>query len=493
MKICRELFPIGTALLFLISILFAQSPDTLWTRTYGGIDWDGGLSMQQTTDSGYIVVGYTESFNADSEDVYLIKTDTNGIPIWSKTYGGEWWDCGRSVQQTTGGGYIIAGFSWYAGAGGTDVYVIKTDSSGDTLWTRIYGGSHHDEGYSIQQTKDSSYIVAGYTIKNGGFYQDVYLLKIDSLGDTLWTRTYGGDYSEEGHSVKQTSDGGYIVTGFTTSYGAGCADIYLVKTDSLGDTLWTSTFGGTLQEWGESVLETFDGKYIVVGYTYSFGVGHTDIYIIAIDSLGNELWSKTYGGPYQDEAHSIQETSDGNYIIAGFTRCFGAGYDDVYLLKINPSGDSIWTTTFGGADFDRGYSVQQTFDNGYIIAGITESFSVGMGDVYLIKTEPDVGIEEDKKDQRAKTTDMKLTASPNPFTASTTIHLKGAQAHKNTKAQEIEIFEISGRKIRSIMPCDGCSGALLWDGKDVEGKEVKAGIYFLKADGKYVGKVVKVR
>ncbi len=250
--------------------LISASAQITFERTYGGIGEDQSYSAIQTLDGGYIVTGYTYSYGAGSADVYLIKTDSLGDILWTKTYGNLYRDFGHSIAQTSDGGYIIAGGTMSYGAGSYDVYLIKTDSLGDTLWVRTYGGADGDCGYSVAQTSDGGYIVSGYTYSYGAGSCDVYLMKTDPLGDTLWTRTYGGADEDCGISVAQTSDGGYIVSGYTYSYGAGSGDVYLVKTDSLGDTLWTKTHGGNYPDYGLSVIRTPDEGYIITGFTYSY-------------------------------------------------------------------------------------------------------------------------------------------------------------------------------------------------------------------------------
>ncbi len=192
MKHCKNLFLAGAIILILSFRLFPQGPDTLWTKAFGGTNEDYGRSVQETSDGGYIIAGYTKSFGAGSYDVYLIKTDANGDTTWTKTYGGSNIDQGYSVEQTSDGGYIIAGNSKSFGAGLDDVYLIKTDANGDTTWTKTYGGSNIDQGYSVEQTSDGGYIIAGYTKSFGAGSYDVYLIKTDANGDTTWTKTYGG-------------------------------------------------------------------------------------------------------------------------------------------------------------------------------------------------------------------------------------------------------------------------------------------------------------
>jgi len=373
----------GILALLLASIAAADPGDTLWTRTYGGSDADYGYGVQQTSDGGYIIAGETASFGAGSYDIYLVKTDANGDTLWIRTYGGSGSDEARSVQQTTDGGYIIAGSTTSFGAGRSDVYLVKTDANGNTLWTRAYGGSNYDEAMFVQETTDGGYIIAGSTRSFGAGGWDVYLLKTDANGDTLWTRTYGGSDYDDGWSGQQTADGGYIIAGATESFGAG-GDVYLVKTDANGDTLWTRTYGGSSWEVGSSLQQTADGGYVIGGCTDSFGAGG-DVYLVKTNANGNTLWTRAYGGADFEEATCVRQTTDGGYIVAAYTSSFGAGGDDVYLVKTDANGDTLWTRTYGGSDTDWGYSVQQTSDGRYIVAGYTESFGAGSRDVWLLK------------------------------------------------------------------------------------------------------------
>ena len=374
--------------LFHVSVVMAQ---ITFERTYGGVETENGYSVQQTSDGGYIITGSTKSFGPSAGvnySVYLIKTDANGDTLWTKVYGGTNRDCGCSVQETSDEGYIIVGYTKSFGAGDYDVYLIKTDANGDALWSRTYGGTNRDYGYSVQETSDGGYIVAGRTRSFGAGSYDVYLIKTDSSGDTLWTGTYGGIDDDESYSVQETSDGGYIVAGWTFLIvpppGSPHNNVYLIKTDTDGDTLWTRQYGGADDDESYSVQETSDGGYIVAGMTKSFGAGSNDVYLIKTDTDGDTLWTCTYGGSVSDQGQSVQQTSDGGYIIAGNTKSFGAGDSDVWLIKTDALGDTLWTKTFGGIDSEYAYGVQQTTDNGYIVAG-TLVYADWTSDVYLIK------------------------------------------------------------------------------------------------------------
>ncbi len=371
--------------------------DTLWTKVYGGSSYDVGASVQQTTDGGYIIGGRTNSYGPDTPNypnAYLIKTDSLGDTLWTGNYNGSSnVDVCYSVQQTSDNGYILVGYSFGYLYGYDDVFLVKTDSLGNALWQKGYGDSTNDEGKSVQQTADGGYIITGRcdgpVWTPGG---NVYLIKADSIGDTLWTKVYGGDSTDYGNSVRQTSDGGYIITGYTKSFGAGEANVWLLKTDSLGDTLWTKVYGGDSTDYGNSVRQTSDGGYIIVGNTKSFGAGEQNVWLLKTDSIGDTLWAKVYDYWYSSGASDIQITQDNNYIITGGCRISSSDSLDVLLMKINPSGDTLWTKTFGGNSTDGGASVQQTSNGGYIIAGYTKSFGAGDYDAYLINVKPDMSI-----------------------------------------------------------------------------------------------------
>jgi len=377
----------------LASVASAQSS---WWKTYGDSLSDIGNAVLQTAEGGYVIGGSTASFGAGVTDVYLVKTNATGEEVWAEVWGDSMPDGGNSVCQIADSGYVVAGYTGSYGAGGHDVWLIRTDAEGDTVWTRTYGGGNGEQGNSVAPTADGGYIVTGYTWSFGAGVADVYLIKTNAAGDTDWTRTYGGTSGDEGLSVQQTVDGGYIVAGVTHSIGAGIADVYLIKTNAAGDTDWTRTYGGTSNDEGHSVRQTADSGYIIAGYTSSFGAGSQDLYLIKTNASGDTVWTRTFGGNLRDWGNSVQPMAGGGYVIAGVTRSFGAGGQDLYLIRTDASGDTVWTRTFGGTGNDAGNSVQSTGDGGWVIAGSTTSFGAGNSDVYLIKTDADgfVGLAE---------------------------------------------------------------------------------------------------
>ena len=346
-----------------------------------------GNSVQQTTDGGFIITGET-TYTINSRDIYLIKTDENGDTLWTRTFGGQEPNYGNSVQQTFDGGYIVVGGKDFL-SNNADLYVIKTDNTGDILWSQFYGGSYGDMGNSIKQTSDSGYIITGYTdLSTSDNWWDVYLIKTDENGDTVWTRTYGGEYKDEGYSVQQTFDGGFIITGYKWVENKQ-NDVYILKTDMNGDTLWTRTYGGTGDDRGYSVQQTTDNGYIITG---SINLSSTwnkyGIYLLKTDSNGDTLWTKIYNEYGPSAGKSVWQTTDGGYIIAGRGYRYLIGHSDVFLIKTDAIGDTLWTRTFSGTGSASGFSCQQTIDGGFIISGRTRPL-MGMviDSVYLIKTD----------------------------------------------------------------------------------------------------------
>ena len=342
---------ISVAVLFLI---FASSvylnAQFLWV--YGGTEGDEPRFIQQTTDGGYIVTGSTQSFGAGSSDIWILKLSSAGDVEWQKTYGGNASEGVGSIQQTADGGYIVAGCTYSFGAGDADFWILKLSSTGDVEWQKTYGGSSEDgaNSISIQQTADGGYIVAGRTISFGAGSEDIWILKLSSTGDVEWQKTYGGNDIDKAFSIQKTEDGGYIVAAYTFSFGAGSEEIWILKLSSTGDVEWQKTYGGNSADAVYSIQQTADGGYIVAGYTFSFGAGEVDIWVLKLFSNGDVEWQKTYGGNDFDSARSIQQTADGGYIVAGGTRSFGSGSSDFLILKIAPNGDIPSCGIIGSSD-----------------------------------------------------------------------------------------------------------------------------------------------
>ena len=366
-------------------ILKAEKIIFFWEKTYGEWGDDVANSIQQTRDGGYIVAGWTSSKGAGGEDFRVLKLDEYGEIIWEKTYGGYKADFAYSIQQTKDGSYIVAGSTESKGAGKEDFWVLKLDEYGEIIWEKTYGGSKNDWANSIQQTRDGGYIVAGVTYSKGAGRLDFWVLKLNEKGEIIWEKTYGGSENDCANSIQQTREGGYIVAGYTESKGTGERDSWVLKLDEYGEIIWEKTYGGEYNDEANSIQQTRDGGYIVAGSTESKGVGKEDFWVLKLDKNGEIIWDKTYGGDSFDESYSIQQTRDGGYIVAGWTSSKGAGGWDSCVLKLDEEGEIIWEKTYGGEYNDELHSIQQTRDGGYIVAGWTSSKGAGGRDFWVLK------------------------------------------------------------------------------------------------------------
>jgi len=314
-----------------------------WFKTYGATGEDGGKDIKQTSDGGYIVTGLAHLGFGDY-DMTLLKLDNLGNIQWSKIYGGGAADYGLWVEETTDGGFITTGFFSGGGFGGEDLALVKTDANGNTQWMKIYGGAGSEWGDYVEQTPDGGYLAIGYTTSFGAGVMDIYMVKVDASGNLQWTKTYGGPAadgnSQWGISGKTTQDNGIIICANTLSFGSGSHDILLIKTDATGNLVWSKTYGGAADEQPRSCVETADKGFAIFGYTTSFGAGDLDSYLIKTDSMGNLQWSKTYGGAAYDKGSMAVQTPDGGYALSVVTSSFGADYFDPLFLKVDSAGNA---------------------------------------------------------------------------------------------------------------------------------------------------------
>ncbi|MBB78912.1 MAG: hypothetical protein CL844_07925 [Crocinitomicaceae bacterium] len=375
-------------LLLLVPMMSFGQPTIEWETTFGGSDStysDAGYSVKQTWDGGYIVAGSTDRqllgyYNSDG---FLIKTDGSGQEEWSQTYGGDNDDVIRDVQQTSDGGYILVGSTGSQGLY-YQVYLIKTDGYGQEEWSQTFGGGGEDLAYSVQQTSDGGYIIVGQYEHWGINDYDVWLIKTNGAGQEEWNQKIGGPNKDVGFFVQQTTDGSYIVLGETRSFGNGNTDIYLIKVNSNGNIMWTQFFGTGGEESGYSLEETLDGGYIICGE--SSGTQQVQsAYMIKTDESGIEEWSILFEQTYMSSLSSVKQTANGGFIAAGFLNT-NNNWSDIYLVETDENGIEQWSQTFGGLEPERAYSVQQTIDGGYIVTGKTKSFGSNEYDIYLLKT-----------------------------------------------------------------------------------------------------------
>jgi parallel beta-helix repeat protein len=345
------------------------------------------MCVVQTTDGGYALTGYTMSFGAGGWDMWLVKTDIGGNEEWNKTYGGSTGltrgdEGARWLIQTSDGGYALAGDTWAFAARLADFWLVKTDMNGNEEWNRTYDGKGWDGACSVLQTTEGGYAIVGFTAYGElGPDVDFWFVRTDMNGNQLWAKTYGGTNDEYGRSFVQTSDGGYALAGWTNSFGAGGYDYWLVKTDVNGSQQWAKTYGGSSDDMGYSMVQTSDGGYAMSGYTESFGAGC--YLLIKTDSTGNQMWAKTYGRTIRAHPSSMIQTSDGGFAISGYTTT-GVGDLNLWMTKTDALGNQEWNLTLGGVDSDNARCVIQTDDNGYALSGDT-SLGAGSSDFWLVK------------------------------------------------------------------------------------------------------------
>ncbi len=460
--------------LFSFQYQFAQAPDTIWTNIFGGTDDEFGHFAEQTNDGGYILTGWTKSFGAGLNDIWLIKTNSSGDTLWTKTFGGSEDDNSSCVRQTSDGGYILFAETVSFGPTYWKAWLIKTDATGDKTWTKLIGENRH---YFIQSGFElfgGDYIFVGYHKASGAGQEDIWFVKTNHSGDTVWTKTFGGTGNDISSTFQQTNDGGYIIAASTNSFGAGNYDAWLIRTNADGDTIWTRTYGGADTDHASDVKQTDDNGFIIAGSTRSFGHAnnYNDAWLIKTNFNGDTTWTKTFGGDLHDGALSVQQTSDGGFLIVG-----NLGIDsfnrDIWLIKTNASGDSLWTKTFGGANWDIGRSTEPTSDGGYIICGDFYQSSTNNYDIWLLKIEPDPNNVQPLEQGNIPDNYILKQNYPNPFNPATTIEFGIPESQFVT----ITIYNLLGEQLGLIVNEELSEGNYQanWDAKDFP-----SGVYLYK-------------
>lgn len=348
---------------------------------------DRGTGIASTTDGGYILVGYTESYGAGMTDIMLVKTDSSGQLEWFQTYGDDSVEEAECVRQTIDGGYIIGGRQSNMFTLGIDAILLKTDSNGNQLWIQNYGGRNYDYAMHVEQTEDEGYILAGATASYANS-RDIYIVKTNSLGDEEWHRSFGFDGYDMAYDVKQTLDGGYIVAGSSEINGPS-DDAILIKIDSEGNTDWYNHYGGGGVQCGRSLCLTLDGGYTVGGNSNNGGPYWGDMYIFKVDSLGSLIWEYTNCEASSQVAESIFPTADGGFAAAGYGFQSSTSSSSIALVKLDAFGNEEWLTYYDWDSDESAKDLIQVSDGTFIILGHTESFGAGDFDFYLLKTDPD--------------------------------------------------------------------------------------------------------
>jgi predicted secreted protein len=463
-------------------LLYAQPPGILWSRTYGRDSSEACRDVVVLPDGSVILLGNTRSFGAGAVDCWLVKVDRNGDSLWSRTYGGPANDWGAGVSVTPDGGFILAGSSSSFGSGGNDFWLVRTDGDGDSLWSRAYGGVETETFGGLGVLADSGYFVAGYTQSFGAGTEDFWLLRVAANGDSLWSRTYGGPSNERCWAAIRGRNGNFYLVGDARSFGLGDKDVWLVAANANGDSLWSHVYGGARDEECRGIVQTADGGFLLAGSQDQDGAGNFDAWLIRTDSAGNVLWDTTFGGPLSEGVEDVTLLPDGGFAVLGNTLSFGAGDQDVWLLRVSADGDSLWSLTAGTADFERGWSLAVTSDHAYVIGGTTRPVG-DTGDFYLVKTLPDPTLALGPFIVRPSS--FVLSVFPNPFNPSTEIvYDLPAATHVS-----LRVFDLLGREVAVLK--DG----LVEPGSHrvtFDGGALPSGIYFARLDAGAFSEVRKL-
>ena len=341
-----------------------------WARTYGGVGDGSANSVRPTPDGGYVVAG------SNTNDAWVLKLDAGFNVVWQRAFARNQ-DYAADVQPTSDGGYLVVGSTFFPETPSSSYrvdWLLKLDDGGHLLWEVM---APYSAFSTVQPDAEGGYVVAGWTQSQRGAPTEAWVLKLDAGGNFVWAKTYGGDYAS---AVVPANDGGYVVLGYFGSFGIGT---WVLRLDAAGNIVWQKWYGGCV---ASDLQIASDGGYVLVGYVSS-GPGNADACLLKVDETGNLAWQKVFGGTDLDYAKSVLAVAAGGYVVAGYTRSFGAGNDDAWLLKLDATGNIVWQRTYGGPGWDRAFSVQATADGGYLIAGSTSPVPGSVSNAWLLKVD----------------------------------------------------------------------------------------------------------
>ncbi len=460
--------------------LFAQAPDTLWSRLYGDkAGWDGYDQLYGATptyDGGFAMNGYSTSFGDTIKgDQWVVKINSSGDTLWTNTFGAfDRRDYGKDIIKSYDKGLVICGHGRIATTSEQyRVRLFKADSLGNQIWEKDYVGSNGLSTEDIIETSDSGFAVVGWTDD-----KDVFLFRADSLGDSVWLKTYGGTGDDIGYGVCETGDGGFIIAGATDSYGLGSFDIYVIRTDANGDTLWTDTFGGTSFDEGRAVVKTGDGNYLVAGYAVNT---NSDVNLIKIDDSGNVLWTKVpYQADWGDMAFGVTKASDSGFLVAGRNWNSTESRYNMYLMKTDANGDSVWTyTCLDNTVCEARVACEGADGTTFLFGTRGTNTSASYRDYWVFAFAGTLDAEDDFTGIFPE--NVKLSYNyPNPFNPSTTIEYSvPRKLHVR-----IKVFNILGQEVVTLVDEKKAAGEyeIIWNGKDSDGMDAATGVYFYRLE-----------
>ncbi len=421
------------------SLALAQ-PDTLWTREFdnGGDDYTDQVLI--TSDGGFVIG--SSSWNLSNMDFNIIRTDDNGAQLWSRFYGTGGDDWLAAMAPAGSDGWLLAGFTIPPETFRPDAYLVRVNAVGDTLWTRRYGDSLANESaQAILPLANGDFIIAGNQDVTQAGFDDIFLLRLTSGGDTVWARTIQQPTIEDALSICLLNDGNYLIGGTQYSMENPSSEFYFVKTTASGDTLWTRAYGGPGSDVVVAVQPVLSGGAVFAGLTDSFGEGG-DLYLAGLTGGGDTLWSHTYGGPNEDHAHALTSTTDGGFLLAGHTDSFGAANGDIYAVKTDSVGQTQWTFMLPRPGYESAESVQKTPDGGFILAG--NRIAEGLANIMLIR----LSSPQSANPRSESPAEFALHQNyPNPFNSSTGISFELLQSTHVS----LDVFNLTGRRVATLV------------------------------------------
>ncbi len=458
----------------------AQPPALLWSQTYGGALLEKGYAVKELPDGGFIFSGETQSFGAGSYDFYLVRTNAQGDTLWTGAYGGTGFEFGYGVTTAPDGGFLVVGVTTSFGAGGRDGFAVRVDADGNLVWQSPYGGASQDAIMDVCRTFADTYVLIGTSYSLGPGTSGLWFLEIDDDGNVVRESSHGGAGADTGWRVLQTSEGGFIVGGFTTSFGAGDKDLWLVKLDAVGGLEWANTYGGVGDDRGYGLAIVPEVGYLLSGYTSSFGAGGTDMYLVLTDDAGAPTWTRTYGGPGNEIGYAVVPPCGGGILLAGSTTSIAPGDLNTYVVHTDMNGDTLWTTTYAVSGDDWAEALQQTQDGGFVLGGSADPGATGNRQLYLVRLEgsgptPVLPPIEDPLPAEAWTGTRLLGVQPSLVQDQADIRFSLARA----SAIRLTILDAGGRVVRRLGGDVLGAGAhsILWDRRSDSGLPVPSGPY----------------
>jgi hypothetical protein len=451
----RACFPISILILAISCLSLQGQTDTAWIYTFGGQLDDACNQIRPVQGNGFIVCGTTNSFGTGNTSIYAIKIDSSCTHQWSAAFGGRGNQAGYAVTPTMDKGFAFVGFTNSYGNGGYDVFLVKTDSAGRLLWQKTYGGTDWDFGYSIKETTDGGFLISGLTFSYGAGGGDVYVIRTNQRGDTLWTKTYGGTGEDIGNAIAITGDSLYTIAGSTTSFGSRDTSIYLIQLDTAGNLKQSKTYGCRRNNVAYTIAPTRDNGFIMMGSMDSVFAGIRGQTLLKTDGQGNQKWiEQITNGPWQDIGKDVVQAPDGSFLIAGTADGGGFGSSSMHIMHYDSAGNYLAGPSFGGNATQCGNSVARSSTGAVVFGGATTSYGNGNNDVFLVRFKNDsIGqnprlLFHNFKDSltvtgigEQKTVNGSVRVFPNPMVSETGVYVQGSGSEKFT----VKLYDTGGR------------------------------------------------